>query len=265
MKRKTTKEILSESFRELAQSKNIDKITIQNIVDNCDYSPATFYRNFKDKYDIIAWDYAQKTAQIINRIDGEHIPPFLIASITSKCNLHCAGCYSRCNHATVDSEPVCQLTSEGWLRVFNEADDLGISFILLAGDQPVFSYPIGADSSGMIDELTEYAYKNHLPLRFFAVDDDTLDKIRADKRLQPAMWAYDRRWSDYIYSFEEAMTFKGKKYSGQRNHINKFKKLYGEPVCPLKSVCFLVFIFEKIIVYDYADYLRYCISRVILV
>ena len=28
---------------------------------------------------------------------GEHIPPFLIASITSSCNLHCAGCYSRCN------------------------------------------------------------------------------------------------------------------------------------------------------------------------
>ena len=37
---------------------------------------------------------------------GEHIPPFLIASITSKCNLHCAGCYSRCNHATLDAEPV---------------------------------------------------------------------------------------------------------------------------------------------------------------
>ncbi len=40
---------------------------------------------------------------------GEHVPPFLIASITSKCNLHCAGCYSRCNHATVDTEPVRQL------------------------------------------------------------------------------------------------------------------------------------------------------------
>ena len=34
---------------------------------------------------------------------GEHIPPFLIASITSQCNLHCAGCYSRCNNATVDA------------------------------------------------------------------------------------------------------------------------------------------------------------------
>lgn len=37
---------------------------------------------------------------------GEHVPPFLIASITSSCNLHCAGCYSRCNHATVDTAPV---------------------------------------------------------------------------------------------------------------------------------------------------------------
>ena len=68
---------------------------------------------------------------------GEHIPPFLIASITSKCNLHCAGCYSRCNHATVDSEPVSQLTGEEWLRIFSEADDLGISFILLAGGEPM--------------------------------------------------------------------------------------------------------------------------------
>ncbi|MBE5862766.1 MAG: radical SAM protein [Lachnospiraceae bacterium] len=69
--------------------------------------------------------------------NGEHIPPFLIASITSKCNLHCAGCYSRCNHATVDAEPVAQLTSDEWLRIFTEADDLGISFILLAGGEPM--------------------------------------------------------------------------------------------------------------------------------
>ena len=48
MKRKTAKEILAESFRELAEE----------IADNCEYSPATFYRHFRDKYDLIAWDYA---------------------------------------------------------------------------------------------------------------------------------------------------------------------------------------------------------------
>lgn len=69
--------------------------------------------------------------------NGEHIPPFLIASITSKCNLHCAGCYSRCNHATTDAEPVSQLTGDEWLHIFDEADELGISFILLAGGEPM--------------------------------------------------------------------------------------------------------------------------------
>lgn len=68
---------------------------------------------------------------------GEHRPPFFIASITSKCNLHCARCYSRCNHSTVDAELEKQLTSEEWLKIFDEADDLGISFILLAGGEPM--------------------------------------------------------------------------------------------------------------------------------
>ena len=68
---------------------------------------------------------------------GEHIPPFLIASITSSCNLHCAGCYSRCNHATTDEKPVSQLTGEQWVKIFEEADQLGVSFILLAGGEPL--------------------------------------------------------------------------------------------------------------------------------
>ncbi|MCR4956679.1 MAG: radical SAM protein [Lachnospiraceae bacterium] len=69
--------------------------------------------------------------------NGEHIPPFLIASITSKCNLHCEGCYSRCNHATVDTEPVMQLNAEEWNKIFCEASDIGVSFILLAGGEPM--------------------------------------------------------------------------------------------------------------------------------
>lgn len=69
--------------------------------------------------------------------NGEHVPPFLIASITSSCNLHCAGCYSRCNSATEDSAPVNQLSDDDWKQVFDEADDLGVSFILLAGGEPL--------------------------------------------------------------------------------------------------------------------------------
>lgn len=60
---------------------------------------------------------------------GLHVPSYLIASITSSCNLHCAGCYSRANNATVDCEATRQLNDEEWLRIFKEAEELGISFI----------------------------------------------------------------------------------------------------------------------------------------
>lgn len=98
------------------------------------------------------------------------------------------------------------------------------------GDQPAFTFPSGSDPEGMADELIKYTENNHLPLRFFAADDKTLERILNDARFKNPMYSFDPRWSDYIYSFEEAKTFTGRKFRGQRNHINKFKKLYGEPV-----------------------------------
>ena len=81
--------------------------------------------------------------------EGLHVPSFLIASITSACNLHCAGCYSRCNEATVDTEPVKQLSAEEWRAVFQEAEDLGVSFILLAGGEPLLRQDVIEVAGGM--------------------------------------------------------------------------------------------------------------------
>ena len=74
--------------------------------------------------------------------EGLHVPSFLIASITSACNLHCAGCYSRCNEATVDSEPVKQLSAGEWAGIFKEAESLGVSFIMLAGGEPLLRWDV---------------------------------------------------------------------------------------------------------------------------
>ena len=68
MKRKTTREILADSFREIAAQKPIDKITVREITANCGYSPATFYRQFQDKYDLVLWDYTRGVAKIMGRI-----------------------------------------------------------------------------------------------------------------------------------------------------------------------------------------------------
>ena len=60
-----------------------------------------------------------------NEKNGFHVPSYLIASITSSCNLHCEGCYSRANNATIDCEPMMQLSGDEWQRIFREAEEIG--------------------------------------------------------------------------------------------------------------------------------------------
>lgn len=69
MKRMTAKELLAESFRELAKTKKINKITVKDITENCGYSVATFYRNFNDKYDLIAWAYSRDVEEIMKKVE----------------------------------------------------------------------------------------------------------------------------------------------------------------------------------------------------
>ena len=71
MIRRTTKDILAESFQELAQKKRIDKITITGITNNCGMSQPTFYNHFKDKYDLIVWIYTNNVREIMCKIDNK--------------------------------------------------------------------------------------------------------------------------------------------------------------------------------------------------
>lgn len=51
--RLSTRELIIESFRELAMNEPIKDITIQKIADNCGISKTSFYNNFADKEDLI--------------------------------------------------------------------------------------------------------------------------------------------------------------------------------------------------------------------
>ncbi len=68
MKKITTKDVLAESFLELAEKIPINKITIADIVNNCGMTQPTFYRYFKDKYDMIAWIYVREAGKNIGKI-----------------------------------------------------------------------------------------------------------------------------------------------------------------------------------------------------
>ena len=83
--------------------------------------------------------YTKNATKIRQRYSekGQNVPIFLISSITSSCNLHCTGCYSRANNACSDGIPSNQLSGEEWEDIFNQAKNMGISFIVLAGGEPM--------------------------------------------------------------------------------------------------------------------------------
>ena len=99
--------------------------------------------------------HARKATKIRKRYekDGQNIPVFLIASITSSCNLHCTGCYSRANNACSDDEPQNQLSDDDWHNIFKQAKDLGISFIVLAGGEPLLRQDVLIKASEMSEIL----------------------------------------------------------------------------------------------------------------
>jgi len=70
---------------------------------------------------------------------GLEVPPFLISSISTTCNLHCRGCYARSNGIAADKEENQKptLTPQQWHAIFTEASAMGITFSLLAGGEPL--------------------------------------------------------------------------------------------------------------------------------
>lgn len=51
------KEVFVKSLLELSRKKNIEKITVQNILDHSGAARQTFYNHFTDKYDLINYVY----------------------------------------------------------------------------------------------------------------------------------------------------------------------------------------------------------------
>ena len=70
---------------------------------------------------------------------GTEVPPFLICSISTECNLQCKGCYARANGIADDpgKSHRAALTPQQWHDIFVEASSLGINFALLAGGEPL--------------------------------------------------------------------------------------------------------------------------------
>lgn len=85
------------------------------------------------------FEKSEKRRREVSEREEMDIPPFLISSISTTCNLQCKGCYARKNGIADDpgKDRKHTLQPEEWRRIFTEAASLGINFSLLAGGEPL--------------------------------------------------------------------------------------------------------------------------------
>ena len=87
-----------------------------------------------------------------------------------------------------------------------------------------FFPPIGLNKEEAYKQLEEYAIKNCIQLEFVCIDESELEHLK--QKYEGLTYTFNRDFSDYIYRYSDIEFFVGKKFSGQRNHINAFKKAY---------------------------------------
>ena len=97
---------------------------------------------------------SEKRRLEVAKESGVDVPPFLICSISTECNLSCKGCYARANgiadNPGKSTRPT--LTPEQWRNIFTEASELGINFALLAGGEPMMRTLIGPSYIAFLKE-----------------------------------------------------------------------------------------------------------------
>ena len=108
---------------------------------------------------------------------GVQVPPFMIMSVTRRCNLRCAGCFVQ-EHGR---QPGTELTMGEIGVILSEARELGVSVVALAGGEPL-TRPEILDVAADFPDLVFPLITNGSLL-----DDAMLDKLRTLRNVIPVI------------------------------------------------------------------------------
>lgn len=89
-----------------------------------------------------------------------------------------------------------------------------------------FTYPLGDDVAGCIERLEDYCDCEGLAVTYCKITQEelsTLKTIYCNTRIY-----HESNWGDYLYNAEDLVNLSGRKYHGQKNHLNNFKKAHPD-------------------------------------
>jgi MoaA/NifB/PqqE/SkfB family radical SAM enzyme len=136
-------------------------------------SPSQAYLFFRT-----VW-WQRKAARVRQRMaeEGIQVPPIIIYSITDRCNLHCKGCYAQTLHKSLQPE----MDDVKMKETIREARELGVSFMILAGGEPLVRREI-LDVIAAFPDVIFLVFTNGT-----LIDDELADAIKKRRNLVPIL------------------------------------------------------------------------------
>ncbi len=125
----------------------------------------------------VRWQRAAARQRARLRQEGVHVPPIMIFSVTNRCNLHCKGCY----HQALGRSSHPEMSEEKMAEVVVEAKELGISFVVVAGGEPLLREKL-IDITMRTPEIIFLVFTNGLLL-----DDELLARLDGQRNLVPVI------------------------------------------------------------------------------
>ena len=121
---------------------------------------------------------------------------------------------------------------------YTECHDCLVVLTKHGENEYVFNVPVPLPGKGdvdkALDEIDEWCVCKGIMPVFSPVPVEERERLL--RRYPYTAIENVRLWQDYLYNAEDLSTFAGRRYSGQRNHINKFRKLYeGARFIPLTA------------------------------
>ena len=139
--------------------------------------------------------------------------------------------YKNCNYRLCEYSVGVKLM---WRKHFKSefAESCGCLIVMthMEDGSCVFNVPVPLKGAGDVDaalnEIDEWCMAKGIIPVFSPVPLSERERIL--NRYPSVSMNNIRLWQDYLYHSEDLATFSGRRYSGQRNHINKFRKLYPD-------------------------------------